>query len=263
MTILFPTLADLAKSDYLFRITDNGGATFDRYTAIYCDGGYVGMSKSPFHPQGFGQSGENIDVQRPADLVESGEEIDLALGDLPEECQRCVLSVVNQGWADFLAAGEAGEPSAVAPDRETASTYEGLMDQAGVGIYRGRDGKLHVKSDQSWGKADLEAEDPGPFETFHDAFLNTLPYAASMAGDEYHSTLDVNRLEPDPEVAAAVKALENRLGAKDDGYTVRQTAYGLPGERWAAVSPSGEDLEGEYESELEAWTAAGAAWAED
>jgi len=44
------------------RIYDNGGKTFDRYTAVYLDspegtpGMYecVGMSTYPFHPQGFG-----------------------------------------------------------------------------------------------------------------------------------------------------------------------------------------------------------------
>jgi hypothetical protein len=49
------------------RIYDNGGKTFDRFTAVYMDhperagfyktGLYAarGMSENPFHPQGFGQ----------------------------------------------------------------------------------------------------------------------------------------------------------------------------------------------------------------
>lgn len=44
------------------RIYDNGGRTFDRFTAIFMDwrersGLYValGMSEHPSHPQGFGQ----------------------------------------------------------------------------------------------------------------------------------------------------------------------------------------------------------------
>ena len=45
------------------RIYDNGGKTFDRFTAVYLDQperqprtfACVGMSERPFHPQGFGQ----------------------------------------------------------------------------------------------------------------------------------------------------------------------------------------------------------------
>lgn len=45
------------------RIYDNGGKTFDRYTAVYmmlAESNYntfsaVGMSENPFSPQGFGQ----------------------------------------------------------------------------------------------------------------------------------------------------------------------------------------------------------------
>jgi hypothetical protein len=207
MAKLFETLDDLAASEYLFRIVDNGGATFDRYTAIYCDGSFIGMSRNPFHPQGFGQSGEDIDVGGVAERVEKGEEIDLALGDCPPDVQACILSTVNQGWADFLAAGEADESGVIAANRESAETYEGLHNQAGTGIYHGRDG-LRVKSDNSWGAADPEGEDPGPFATFREAFLNTTPYPSSLAGDEYHPPIDVNSLEPTPGVAEAVEALE-------------------------------------------------------
>ena len=44
------------------RIYDNGGKTFDRFTAVYMahperDGSFLarGMSEHPFHPQGLGQ----------------------------------------------------------------------------------------------------------------------------------------------------------------------------------------------------------------
>ena len=39
---LFETGADLGE--YLFRITDNGGETADRYTVIFSDGDYLTMS---------------------------------------------------------------------------------------------------------------------------------------------------------------------------------------------------------------------------
>ena len=45
------------------RVYDNGGRTYDRYTVVYIAKperqarlfASVGMSKNPFHPQGFGQ----------------------------------------------------------------------------------------------------------------------------------------------------------------------------------------------------------------
>lgn len=51
------------------KIYDNGGTTFDRYTAVYpwsknFRNGFVtmrGMSENPFHPQGFGQLCEGTD----------------------------------------------------------------------------------------------------------------------------------------------------------------------------------------------------------
>jgi hypothetical protein len=213
MAELFETLADLAASGYVFRIVDNGGSSADRYTAIFSDGDYLAMSTNPSHPQGVGLTGEGIDLQGVADRVEAGEEVDLALGDCPEAVQRCILGVVNQGWADFLDAGEAGEPSAVAPNREAAKTFEGLHNQAGVGIYRARDG-LRVKDDNSWGAADPEGEDPGPFETFAEAFKRTLPEDYSLAGPEYHSGENVARLEPSPETAERVAALEAKADAE-------------------------------------------------
>jgi hypothetical protein len=71
------------------RIYDNGGKTFDRYTAVYMaererNGlyGARGMSESPFHPQGFGQCctatpGRHLGRR-------------IAFVDLPADCQRLV-----------------------------------------------------------------------------------------------------------------------------------------------------------------------------
>jgi len=73
-------------------IYDNGGRTMDRYTVVYdepvtkipgetmhCG---LGMSESPFHPQGFCQHGE---VHPDADI---GRQITFA--ELPADCQRAV-----------------------------------------------------------------------------------------------------------------------------------------------------------------------------
>lgn len=69
------------------RIYDNGGKTFDRYTAVYLDmperqpGIYAarGMSENPFHPQGFGQ----MTTARPGRHL--GRRI--ARADLPQDCR--------------------------------------------------------------------------------------------------------------------------------------------------------------------------------
>lgn len=71
------------------RIYDNGGATFDRFTAVYLDqperGGLYaarGMSEDPFHPQGFGQ------MCSASDGPHLGKRVPLAA--LPEAVQRCI-----------------------------------------------------------------------------------------------------------------------------------------------------------------------------
>jgi hypothetical protein len=255
MADLFATVADLAKSGYVFRIQDNGAATADRYTVVFSDGDYLALSAFPSHPSyGVSLWGENLNPQTLADDVENGDAVDLALGDLPEGLADHIRARINEAWRDFLEAGEAGDPSAVAPDRETAQTYEGLHDQGGVGIYRAPDG-FRVKDDNSYGAADPQAADPGPFATFREAFLNTLPQDYSLSGPEYHSPEEVARLDPSNEVAGAVAALAHKVGAMDSGWTVRQVAYGLPGERWLAVAPTGEES-AEVDSEAKAWALA-------
>ena len=71
------------------RIYDNGGRTFDRYTAVYRDqpehGGCFaarGMSANPFHPQGFGQMGAAMDGSHLGKRIR--------FDDLPTDCARLV-----------------------------------------------------------------------------------------------------------------------------------------------------------------------------
>jgi len=75
------------------RIFDNGGATFDRYTAVflpsrmgstYC---YIGMSENPTHPQGFGQHGELSHSY----LIDN-DDTEITVDDLPERAKALVLS---------------------------------------------------------------------------------------------------------------------------------------------------------------------------
>ena len=69
---------------------DNGGKTCDRYTVVYLDCPEnkprtyqcVGMSASPFHPQGFGQHS----------IAMLGRHLGkrIKFEDLPEDCQKLV-----------------------------------------------------------------------------------------------------------------------------------------------------------------------------
>lgn len=198
MTNLFETPKDLGE--YLFRITDNGGRSADRYTVAFSDGSYLALSGSPTHPLGVSQSGEDIDVAGWAERVENGEEIDLALGDLPEHIVSHILYRNNEGFRDFLEAVETCVPSAVADTREAAQENEGLGSSLGVGIYKSDKGYMVKKN--------APESDFGPYVTAREAVLATLPDHYSCSGPEYHSTVDVTSLEPTEGVKEKIAALE-------------------------------------------------------
>lgn len=71
----------------LVGLYDNGGETFDRYTAVYDSDDYQwyrGMSDNPFHPQGFGISNDG-DV---SGTMERDTKIEVA--DAPEMVRKCI-----------------------------------------------------------------------------------------------------------------------------------------------------------------------------
>jgi hypothetical protein len=85
------------------RIYDNGGETYDRYTAVYtgkykgrngCE--YVGMSGQPFHPQGFGIHGWNETAIDYPSYKHLGRKIKFK--DLPEDCQTLVIRDYRENW---------------------------------------------------------------------------------------------------------------------------------------------------------------------
>ena len=73
------------------KIYDNGGKTFDRYTAVFITmpesypGSFeaIGMSSSPFSPQGFGQHCSAMPGRHLGKLIE--------FKTLPSDCQKLVL----------------------------------------------------------------------------------------------------------------------------------------------------------------------------
>lgn len=83
------------EAAYTVRLFDNGGETFDRYTAVYFDretgeyAWYRGMSENPFHPQGFGISGDEPNVGIWAAHAETTDQV-IAVADAPEAVQRCI-----------------------------------------------------------------------------------------------------------------------------------------------------------------------------
>lgn len=205
MPAVFDSPSDL--SEYLFRIVDNGGSSVDRYTVVFSDGSYLGLSGSPSHPQGFSQSGEDIDPDTVERWVEDGEAVDLALGDLPDGLVEHIVSRCNEGLADFLERVEAKDPLHVATSRDKAKDNEGTHRSLGEGIYSTPEG-YRVRLD-----GDPE-DDRGPFATAREAVLATLPDHYALSGPEYHTSMDLMRLTPSDEVKAKVAALEERRDAE-------------------------------------------------
>lgn len=108
------------------RVYDNGGldvegGSFDRFTVVYSGNyrsigrkrgerinswfQYVGMSESPFNPQGFGQHSEHptlIDVDKwgfpPAMGRKNHLGTRIPFNSLPEDCQKLVLEDYKELW---------------------------------------------------------------------------------------------------------------------------------------------------------------------
>jgi hypothetical protein len=209
MAKLFEKPEDLGE--YLFRITDNGGATIDRYTIVFSDGDYYGLSGNPSSPIGFSQSGEGIDVEALSTRVDDGEEVDLALGDLEPHIVNHILSRINEAWQDYLDELEIENPSKVAKTREDAKPNDGLYNSAGHGIYRTVSG-YKVRQDGN------EEDDLGPYTSKKEAFINTLPTHYSLSGPEYHSTVsDVCSMDKTNGADIKVAELEARTNEDDAG----------------------------------------------
>lgn len=173
MQNLFNNFAQLASSGYLFRVTDNQGATLDRLTVLFSDGDALSMSETG---QGVSMWCERVDPATLEEWVETGEAVDLEPATMSDEMKAHILARVNHAWRDYLET----LPDAAAPNRESAAINEGLTDCGGVGLYR--------KGDALWVRLDGdESDDRGPFTDPAEALRATLPDEYSLSGPEYHS----------------------------------------------------------------------------
>jgi hypothetical protein len=205
MADLFQSPKDF--SSYLVRVTDNGGASADRYTVTFADGTYLALSSNPTHPLGVSLAGDGIDPRVQQEHVESGEEIDLALGDLDPDLVKHIIARNNGGFRDFFAYVESEHHNTVFKNRESADENDGMPASIGVGIY---------KTDQGFMiKTDDPERDHGPFATAREVMLATLPDAYAYSGEEYHSTIaDVSSMEPTPGVKEKIAELEQKVHAE-------------------------------------------------
>lgn len=202
MSKLFEAPADLGQ--YLFRITDNGGRTRDRYTIVFSDGNVLSLSHIPEEDDelnAFDIFSDGIDPRVQNDWVEEGRCVDLALGDLPDRLAEYILSECNDVFRYFVDRITSGK--GVACSREEASVHEGLVNSFGQGLYR-TNGAFRIRLD-GIGPAD----DCGPYRNLIEALRATLPDHHSFAEPEHHSSIgDLCRMTADPEVLAKVADLE-------------------------------------------------------
>ena len=87
------------------RCYDNQGKSFDRYTVLFTGhykqrtGGvflYSAMSENPFHPQGFGQHGESLELIDSPKHAHLGKKINF--DDLPDDSKKLVVSDYMDLW---------------------------------------------------------------------------------------------------------------------------------------------------------------------
>lgn len=81
-------------------ITDNGGKTVDRYSAVFRDGDVLGFGENPGHPLGFSQwSGEHVTAGDIEEWITKGETL---VTDVPEWMQKHLLFRINEAYRDGI-----------------------------------------------------------------------------------------------------------------------------------------------------------------
>lgn len=186
MIDLFQSADDLRY--YLFRITDNGGETYDRITVTFSDGDAMLCTSGSICAHI-----ESVDVQRDADDVEAGQARDLRWIDLDEGLQRRIIASLNEGFGDWF---NAFDPPGGRKGAVDYGTGYRLSDRIGEGVY-GKPGAYYVRR-ESYPDRDNASDDLGPYETLREAVLATLPDDYDLSGPEYHTTVDLWDTEGGP-----------------------------------------------------------------
>ncbi|MGY3581976.1 hypothetical protein ACVIGB_001101 [Bradyrhizobium sp. USDA 4341] len=115
-------------------ITDNGGSTVDRYTAVFRDGDCLGFNESPTHPLGFSQwCGEHVTASDVEEWIAKGETL---ITDVPDWMQKHLLWRMNEAYRDGLeGAVSAGKSIEEARDAIFAECFTcARFDEASMGI---------------------------------------------------------------------------------------------------------------------------------
>jgi hypothetical protein len=186
MIELFESEKALIESGFIFRITDNGGETYDRITVTTCDGDAILCTTGSICAHV-----EQVDVQRDADDVEAGTARDLRWIDLDAGLRQRLLDDINSGFADWLEAAPA------AASRDEARNWQGIWNDYndGTAIYV-RDGKFYIRDDER--QPPYDEGEPGPFDSFVEAVRYMLPQDYDLSGPEYHSTVSISDEEGGP-----------------------------------------------------------------
>lgn len=179
MIKLFESEKALIESGFIFRIVDNGGETYDRFTVTTCDGDAILCSIGSVCAHV-----ERVDVQRDSDDVEAGIARDLRWIDLDAGLRSRILDDINTGFEDWLEAAPA------AASRDEARDWQGIWNDYndGTPIYV-RDGKFYIRDDDR--QPPYGEGEPGPFDSFVEAVRYMLPQDYDLSGPEYHSTVDI------------------------------------------------------------------------
>lgn len=183
---LFPTDADLLP--FIFRITDNGGETYDRITVALCDGDALLCSTGTICAHY-----EDLDPQVSAERVESGNERDLRWIDLDEGLRRRIRADLNYGYSDWL---DSFTPPVDRNRAQTSGTASRLQERVGEGVY-GVPGEYFIRREDAYGEP-VGQDDLGPYQTLVEAVRNTLPEDYDLSGPEYHSTVRIDDVEGGP-----------------------------------------------------------------
>ncbi len=230
---LFETLDDMKP--FVFCITDNGGATADRFTIVFSDGDYFNASMDPYSPQGVGMWGDGsapkVDVLGSIkERVLEGKERFIRWADLPSKIQKGMIGTVNMGWEDFI------QKAPALASREEAGDYDGMWKPNGddpLPIYLTYGEPIDGERPKTFTVRDDEHGDT-TYSTFRRAVLHILPNPHSLTAEEYHPPVDIWDTKDPVPLWDCEKDLPELVEELDEGVHTFERALMAPLKRWIA-----------------------------